>query len=84
MTRIALLLAKEPVRVYLYGVLGTALLVLGAYGVLSGQEIAVWGALGASVLAVPAVEKARARVKPVWKDEGPQLFLEQQPGRTED
>ncbi len=68
MTRIASLLAKEPVRAYLYGVLGSLITAGVVYGLVTGEEAAVWLAVAGSLLAVPGVEKARARVTPVWKD----------------
>lgn len=56
---------REPLRRYLYGILGSALAVLLVYGVIDAEQAAVWGALGASALLVPAVEFARSKVTPV-------------------
>ena len=56
--------AAEPVRLYLYGVGGALLLLLVGYGVLTGEQAALWsGVLLAATLA-PAVEKARSKVTP--------------------
>ena len=57
-------LASEPVRLYLYGLLGPVLAVLAAYGVLDASEVALWAAVAVAVLAVPGVELARRRVSP--------------------
>lgn len=69
-TKVALMLAKEPVRIYLYGVFGSLDTAAVVYGVLTGEEAAVWLAVAGAVLAVPAVEKARSRVRPVWNPNG--------------
>lgn len=63
--RLAAALRRQPVRAYLYGVLvpGEALAV--AYGLVSDNTGALWLALGAAVLVVPAAEAARAKVTPV-------------------
>lgn len=65
MSRLAALLAREPVRAYLYGALLAGLALLVGYGVLTGEQFALWAALGAALLAVPAVEASRSRVTPV-------------------
>ncbi|HEY9337579.1 MAG TPA: hypothetical protein VIQ79_24275 [Kribbella sp.] len=64
MTRLWAAVRRQPVRSYLYGVLvpGEALAV--SYGLVSGNQGALWLALGAAVLVVPAAEAARARVTP--------------------
>lgn len=56
---------RQPVRAYLYGVLvpGEALAV--SYGLVSDNQGALWLALGAAALVVPAAEAARQRVTPV-------------------
>lgn len=56
---------RQPVRVYLYGVLvpGEALAV--SYGLISDNQGALWLALGAAALVVPAAELARAKVTPL-------------------
>lgn len=58
-------LRRQPVRSYLYGALvpGEALAV--SYGLVSDNQGALWLALGAAVLVVPAAELARAKVTPV-------------------
>lgn len=56
--------AAEPVRLYLYAVLVPALAVAIGYGLLTGAQAALWLALAAAVLGVPATEAARARVSP--------------------
>jgi hypothetical protein len=63
--RLAAGLRREPVRVYLYGLLfpGAALAV--AYGVLSNDKAALWLTLGAAVLVPGAAELARRKVTPV-------------------
>jgi anti-sigma factor RsiW len=53
---------SEPVRLYLYSVLGAVLAVLVALGVLTSSDAALWGALGAAVLAVPVTEGVRSQV----------------------
>lgn len=59
--------AAEPVRLYLYGVLVPAVAVAAAYGLLDGSDVALWLALGAAVLGVPATEAARGAVTPVGR-----------------
>jgi hypothetical protein len=65
MGRLVAALRRQPVRAYLYGVLvpGEALAV--AYGLVSDNRGALWLALGAAVLVVPAAEAARAKVTPM-------------------
>jgi hypothetical protein len=58
--------AREPVRTYLYAVGVACLLVLNGYGIVADERTALWGNLLAVVF-VPAVEAARARVTPVRK-----------------
>lgn len=64
--RLARWLAYEPVRTYLYGVFGAALVLCTGYGLLTDDKAFLWANLGAFVL-VPAVEKARSRVKPEFR-----------------
>lgn len=71
MSRILTVVRREPVRVYLYGVLGPALGVLFVYGIVTATQLAAWLALGAGVLAVPAIETTRAKVTPVGASERP-------------
>jgi hypothetical protein len=54
--RVAAVLRRQPVRAWLYGVLvpGEALAV--SYGVMSANKGALWLAVGAAVLVVPAAE----------------------------
>lgn len=56
---------RQPVRAYVYGVLvpGEALAV--SYGLVTGDQAALWMALAAAVLVVPGAEVARAKVTPV-------------------
>lgn len=56
-------LANEPVRLYLYGVGLASLVLLNGYALLADDKVALWGNLLAALL-VPAVEKARGRVRP--------------------
>lgn len=58
-------LRRQPVRAYLYGLLGPGLTVAGAYGLVSEHRAALWIALGGAVLLPAGVEAARARVTPV-------------------
>lgn len=64
-------IAREPVRAYLYGVLGPALSLLAGYGYATDSQVLLWSALGGAVLGVPATEAARARVAPVRKIPAP-------------
>lgn len=70
MRRVWGVVRREPVRFYLYGVLlggeGVAL----TYGLLSKEQAAAWLGLGAAMLAVPAIERARSRVTPVDPADG--------------
>jgi hypothetical protein len=52
----------EPVRLYLYGVVGAVLAVLVGLGVLNDSDAALWSALGAAVLSVPLAEGIRSQV----------------------
>lgn len=62
--------ATEPVRLYLYGILGPGLALLCVYGLLDAHEAAAWAAVGAVAL-VPGVELARGAVTPVGRHRGP-------------
>jgi hypothetical protein len=63
-----MLLLREPVRVYAYGVAGVILLALVFYGILTEAEAGLWAIVVGTVLGVPfAVEKARGNVSPVAK-----------------
>lgn len=68
MTRIAAWLALEPVRTYLYSLALGVLALLNGYAIVSEEHAVLWANLLAVVL-VPAVEKARARVRPVYKEQ---------------
>jgi hypothetical protein len=52
----------EPVRLYLYSVLGPLVVLLVALGVVESDQALLWLALAAAVLGVPAVERARSLV----------------------
>lgn len=56
---------SEPVRTYLYPVLIAVVALLVGYGILEQEQGALWIGLGAALLGVPAVEKARSKVTPV-------------------
>jgi hypothetical protein len=58
-------LARQPVRTYLYGVLIPAIAVAGGYGLVSDDKAALWIALGGAVLLPFGVEGARRKVTPV-------------------
>lgn len=58
----------EPVRLYVYSVVAAVVALLVAFGVLDSNVVPVILAVVTAVLAVPAVEKARASVSPVLKD----------------
>lgn len=64
MSGVAGALRREPVRLYLYGVLVAGEALAAAYGVVSANLGALWLGLGAAILVVPAAEVARARVTP--------------------
>lgn len=61
-TGLAGLLYREPVRLYVYGVVAAVVALLVFRGVVSGAESLLWLALAQVLLAVPATEAARARV----------------------
>lgn len=65
MSRLDRLVTYNPVRTYMYGVLGPLVALLVGYDVVSAADAPRWLALGAAVLGVPATELARARVRPV-------------------
>lgn len=62
MRRLDSLAAREPVRVYVYGLVVALLAVLVTLDYLDKADVPVWLALAAAVLAVPSVEGARASV----------------------
>jgi hypothetical protein len=57
-------LLSEPVRAYVYGIAVPAGALAVGYGLLTWEEVALWLALLAPALAVPAAELARSRVTP--------------------
>ena len=58
----------EPLRVYLYGIVGSVLAILVVVGVVQEADVELWVALAAAVLAVgTAGEVARAHVYPAAK-----------------
>ena len=63
------LLAREPVRVYLYGLGAAVLLLLVAYGIVEDSKAPLWLGLLVALLGIPGVEAARARVTPVQVDD---------------
>lgn len=69
MSKVSDLIAREPVRVYLYGVVAAVAALLAITGVLSAGLVPVLLSLAATVL---AVEKARAAVTPVPKEVPPE------------
>lgn len=58
------LVEREPVRVYLGGVLAALVTALTLYGVLDGNGAVALLGLGTALLGAPAVEGTRARVTP--------------------
>lgn len=58
-------LKRQPVRLYLYGVMLPGIGVLTAYGIVADAKASLWLALGTAVLGFPAVEIARAKVTPM-------------------
>jgi hypothetical protein len=58
----ARLTVAEPVRLWLYSVLSAVMALLVLYGVLTGEQVAVWAGLAAAVLGVPVTEGLRASV----------------------
>ena len=62
MTKLFQLLRREPVRVYLYSVLGAVLLLLIGIGVVTASTAALIGGVAVAVLAVPGTEALRSQV----------------------
>jgi hypothetical protein len=63
------LLRREPVRVYVYGVLAAVAALLLFYGVITAAALPVIMAVVVAALAVPSpVEAVRNRVTPVDKE----------------
>jgi hypothetical protein len=54
----------EPVRLYLYSLLGPLVAVAVLYGVINDAQGAVWTALATAVLGVAGTEVARSKVTP--------------------
>ena len=65
MTRLARLLAREPVRVRMYSVGAVLVALLVHRGLVTASDASLYVALAAAVLGIPAVEGARSRVTPV-------------------
>lgn len=59
----------EPVRLYLYGLLMPAAAIAAAYGLATGEQLALWLGLGAAVLLPVGTERARSRVTPASQAE---------------
>lgn len=57
-------MTNEPVRTYLYGILVPIIGLLVYKGVVASDEAAIWLAIAAAALGVPAVEAARSKVTP--------------------
>lgn len=64
MDRLWVAVRREPVRLYLYGVLATGEALAAAYGLVAADKGALWLGLGAAALVVPAAETARRKVTP--------------------
>lgn len=58
----------EPVRRYIYGIAVSIAAVGVLYGLVTDTEVAAWLAVLNAALTVPFVEAARAKVKPLTKD----------------
>lgn len=58
----------SPVRRWIYSTLAAVALVGIFYGVVTGEEVAVWLTVIEVALVVPSVEVARSRVSPASKD----------------
>lgn len=67
MDKIVELLSREPVRVYLYGVVVAAVALLVGVGVVTSALAPLVLAVAAAVLSVPVVEATRRSVTPVKK-----------------
>jgi len=63
--RLAAAVRRQPVRVYLYGLLGPGAALAVTYGIVSQDRAALWIALGGAALLVPAAEAARTKVTPM-------------------
>lgn len=61
------LLTREPVRMYLYTVVGAIVALLVGVGVVTAAVAPLILGVAAAALAVPVVEAARAKVTPVAK-----------------
>jgi hypothetical protein len=53
---------SEPVRLYLYALAAAVLAALVGYGVLTGEQAALWAGVAAAALAVPVTEGLRSQV----------------------
>lgn len=58
---------REPVRIYIYGVVVAVLAALVVLGFVKADLVPVLLAVATAILAVPAVEAARSKVEPTDK-----------------
>lgn len=59
------LIEREPVRVYLYTIVVAVMAALVVFGVVDGSQSTVILGVVAAAVAVPAVETARSKVRPI-------------------
>jgi urea transporter len=64
MTAVKDMLAREPVRVYLYTIISAVIGLLVVFGILDESMVLPIMAVVSAVLAVPLVESLRSRVTP--------------------
>lgn len=55
---------NNPVRVWIYGLIGPLAAVAVGYGLLTGEQAALWIGVATAVISVPVVEAARSKVTP--------------------
>lgn len=67
MTKRRSLLQREPVRVYLYGLTVAIVGGLVTVGIVGNDEAVAILGVASAALAIPAVETARAKVRPVTR-----------------
>ncbi len=58
-------ITREPVRLYLYSMLGPVIGLLISNGIVGESQASLWIALGTAILGVGATEVARSKVTPV-------------------
>lgn len=68
MKKVVALLESQPVRMYLYTLLGAVVAALAVLGVVSGAVVPVVMAVVTAALSVPTVEKVHGAVSPVVPD----------------